>query len=114
MSQHRKRYYVAAEFGQPKPYQVIERDTNTVVSEHLTEREAELAAAFLIKRKQNAPKPVTATLVSDTANGKVYHVGRQSVVRYADGSYECSCSGSAGQLGCKHIDATKKLLDNGA
>lgn len=113
------RYYVAAEFGAPKPYQVIERDTNTVIDEFVLERDAEKRAASLNKRRQNAPKVPVAKLISSDSTTAIVSVGRETVTVTAkkspfdSPSYDCTCSGSAGQLGCKHIDAAKKALTSG-
>ncbi len=108
------RYFVREEStGDGNPYKIVFRDTNEVGDQESTPERAAKRATFYIRRKQNAPKVPVARLESMDSTHCVYIVGKHRVTvtarrsMFVDCGYECTCSGSAGQLGCKHIDAAK-------
>lgn len=117
MSDRNKRYFVRTVYGDAFPFHVIFRDTDTLAdanSRFLDPDAAQRKANFMIRRKQNAPKVPVARLITTK---KWYSVGKETVTRMqltADGriTYSCTCSGSAGQLGCKHIDAVETIEEN--
>ena len=117
MSDRVKRYFVRITSDDAFPYHVIFRDTDSLAdapARFASPDAAQRRANFLIRRKQNAPKVPVARLETTK---RWYSVGRETVIRMhvtEDGriTYDCTCSGSAGQLGCKHIDAVKAVEEN--
>lgn len=94
-----------------RPFRVVFRDTGEEVEGYDDYTSAAKRATFLIRRRQNAGKKPVAKLNAVAGTVSVFNVGSQRVTVVST-TYACTCSASAGLLGCKHIDAVKALPDN--